>query len=126
MFIVLSLGLLVTLLIATGCVQQPLIEQGFDASVRSHYPIEAVNDQPAEEPYYAYFHEGAAALTVRFDSYFHQYLCTFHWHTIAGEHYEVRHEDFKEPLVLYHWQRVNALWAERVDPVFPDCEVIPQ
>ena len=112
-------------LLLLACVQAPDVKGNGYAFIRSSYPIVSINGVEVEPAYTADIEAGENTLLVVYNTYRHDYYCTFSWIVEAGTVYEVIDQENKYPLTLYRWVRTNSLWASRLDPVDPTgCEQI--
>ena len=102
-----------------SCVQQAVFKAEDYALIKSNYPIVAINGIEIEKSYQLDLEAGENSLVIIYNSYQHDYFCTFSWLAIAGTAYEVTDQENRFPLTLYRWHRKNDLWAIRLDPVDP-------
>lgn len=116
--------ILCTSLLVCACIKTPEIKGEGYAYIRSNYPIVSVNDETVEPVYQLDIKAGANTLIIVYNTYQHDYFCTFSWTATAGTVYEVTDQENQYPLTLYRWERTNSLWASRLDPVDPvKCDV---
>ena len=114
--------LLLFALLLSGCVTQPEHQsEGDYAKLKSWMEILTINGESPKDPYEARLLPGIYHLKVLYKTYRKDYLCYFEFEAVAGRSYEIVDHSNTEPLVLYRWRRVNGLWAERTDPIKPDC-----
>ena len=102
-----------------SCVQPPVFKSDEHAILKTNYPIVSINDSEIEESYQLNLETGENSLVIVYNTYQHDYFCTFSWVVIAGTAYEVTDQENQYPLTLYRWHRKNSLWAIRFDPVDP-------
>ena len=102
-----------------SCVQQPVFKAEDYALIKSNYPIVTINGIEIEKSYQLDLEAGENSLVIVYNSYQHDYFCTFSWFAIAGTAYEVIDQENRFPLTLYRWHRKNSLWAIRLDAVDP-------
>lgn len=113
-------------LLLSSCVQPPAFKAEDYALIKSNYPIVAINDIEIEKTYQLDIEAGENSLVIVYNSYQHDYFCTFSWVATAGIAYEVTDQENQYPLTLYRWHRKNDLWAIRLDPVEPlECTQEP-
>ena len=62
---------------------------------------------------------GDNKLVIVYNTYQHDYYCTFSWTAVENTAYEVTDQENQYPLTLYRWVRTNSLWASRLDPLDP-------
>ena len=86
---------------------------------RSNYPIVKANGEEVEPLYKLDIESGKNTLVIAYNTYRHDYYCRFSWNAEANTVYEVTDQDNRYPLTLYHWVKVNSLWASRFDPMDP-------
>ena len=106
-------------LLLGACVQVPDIKGDNHALIRSNYPIVSINDVKVEAAYNAAVEAGENTLLIVYNTYRHDYYCTFRWSAVADTVYEVTDQENRYPLTLYRWVKTNSLWASRLDPVDP-------
>ena len=116
------MNLRIILIVCTGlfmsaCVQVPEIEGDNHALIRSSYPVVSVNGVEVEATYSTAVEAGQNTLLIVYNTYRHDYYCTFRWTAAADAVYEVTNQDNQYPLTLYRWVKTNSLWASRLDPV---------
>jgi hypothetical protein len=117
---------LALVLAVPGCVQQPGHKaEGTHARLKSWIAIVAVNGAPPEDPYLLMLPAGRYEVEALYRTYSKDYRCQFHFDAAGGQSYEIIEQSNPQPLVLYRWVRANSLWARRLDPVEPQCEIIP-
>ena len=102
-----------------ACVQPPVFKAEEYAHITSNYPIVFSNGIEIEKTYELDIVAGANSLVIVYNTYQHDYLCTFTWDAVAGIAYEVTDQENQYPLTLYRWHKRNGLWAIRLDPVNP-------
>ena len=102
-----------------SCVQPPVFKAEDYALVKSNYPIVAINGIEIEKTYNLDLEAGENTLVIVYNTYQHDYFCTFSWVAAPGTAYEVTDQENQYPLTLYRWRRKNGLWAIRLDPVDP-------
>ena len=102
-----------------ACVQAPDIKGGDYALIRSNYPIVSVNGVEAEVAYSADIEAGTNTLVIVYNTYRHDYYCSFRWTAAANTVYEVTDQENRYPITLYRWVKTNGLWASRLDPLEP-------
>ncbi|MEP1471598.1 MAG: hypothetical protein ABJK25_11545 [Halieaceae bacterium] len=106
-----------------ACVEQPAHQEaGERAQLRSWMKIISIDGVAPEDPYLLMLEPGQHRMEVLYQTYRQDYLCLFQFEVAGGSSYEVVDHSNLQPLVLYRWVRANVVWAERLDPVFPDCE----
>jgi hypothetical protein len=116
-----------SLLFLSACVKAPVFKEGDYAFIRSNYPIINVNGVEAEPAYRLDIEAGENVLVIVYNTYQHDYFCTFSWTAVANTAYEVVDKENRYPLTLYRWVRTNSLWASRLDPADPlDCVQKPR
>lgn len=121
------LFIICTLLFISACVQTPVIKGDGYAFIRSNYPIVRVNGNEVEPVYRLDIEAGENTLVIVYNTYQHDYFCTFNWTAISNTVYEVTDQDNQYPLTLYRWIKANSLWASRLDPVDPlECAREPR
>jgi len=108
-----------TCLLLSACVQAPDIKGNGYAFIRSNYPIVSVNGVEVEAAYSADIEAGENTLLIVYNTYQHDYFCTFNWTAVANTVYEVTDQENRYPLTLYRWVKTNSLWASRLDPMDP-------
>ena len=114
-------------MVLVSCVQPPVFKSEDYALIISNYPIVAVNGIEIEKTYRLDLEAGENSLVVAYNSYQHDYFCTFSWLAKTGTAYEVTDQENQYPLTLYRWRRKNGLWAIRLDPVDPlECTQKPK
>ena len=106
-------------LLLSSCVQPPVFKAEDYALIKSNYPIVVINGIATEDTYKLDLEAGENSLVVVYNTYQHDYFCTFRWIAITGTAYEVTDHENQYPLTLYRWRRKNGLWAIRLDPVDP-------
>ena len=110
-------------LITTACVRQPEFRGPGYAFLRSNYPIVEVNGEEIEPAYRLDIPAGAMNAVIVYNTYRHDYSCTFSWVAEPNTVYEVTSQWNIYPLTLYRWERTNSLWASRLEPADPtDCK----
>ena len=110
-------------MVLSSCVQPPVFKTEEYALIKSNYPIVAINGNEIENTYQLDLEAGENSLVVVYNTYQHDYFCTFSWVAMAGTAYEVTDQENQYPLTLYRWHRKNDLWAIRLDPVDPlECD----
>ena len=102
-----------------SCVQPPIFKAEDYSLIKSNYPIVAVNGIEIEKTYNLDLEAGENSLVIVYNTYQHDYFCTFSWLAMAGTVYEVTDQENEYPLTLYRWHRKNSIWAIRLDPVDP-------
>lgn len=114
-------ALLVSLLLCS-CVQQAPLKLG-DGQIylRSSYPMIKLDGAATPNFYRITTAAGRHQLTVRYKTVLRTYLCEFDWQAEAGQVYEVVRDNQADPLTLYRWTRVNALWASRTQARAPNA-----
>ena len=114
-------------LLLSSCVQPPVFKTEDYALIKSNYPIVVINGIETEDTYKLDLEAGENSLLVVYNSYQHDYFCTFSWVAVAGTAYEITDQENQYPLTLYRWHRKNGLWAIRLDPVDPlECSQKPR
>jgi hypothetical protein len=114
-------------LFLTACIQTPVIKEDGYAFIRSSYPIVSVNGVEIEAVYSADIEAGENTLLTVYNTYQHDYYCTFSWTAMANTVYEVVDQGNQYPLTLYRWVKTNSLWASRLDPLDPlECVQKPR
>ena len=108
-----------TVVLLTACVQKPAFEGENQALVRSSYPIVSVNGEQTEPVYRLSIDAGDVTAVIVYNTYRHDYYCTFSWIAAASTVYEVTDQENRYPLTLFRWVRTNSLWASRLDPTDP-------
>jgi hypothetical protein len=112
-------------LLLCSCVQYPVFKGDDYALITSNYPIVSVNGVDVEDTYRLDIEAGDNALVIVYNTYQHDYFCTFNWTASAATAYEVTDHEKRYPLTLYRWIRRNGLWAVRLDPVNPEeCSIV--
>lgn len=106
-------------LLLYACVQAPDIKGDEYAFIRSNYPIVSVNGVEVEAAYSADIEAGQNTLVIVYNTYRHDYYCSFRWIAVTGTVYEVTDQENQYPLTLYRWVKTNRLWASRLDPLDP-------
>ena len=114
-----TLLLVCTMLFLSACVQQAVFKVDGYALIKSNYPIVSANGVEIEHTYRLEVEEGENTLTIVYNTYQHDYFCTFKWTAVANTVYEVTDQENRYPLTLYRWVKTNSLWASRLDPVDP-------
>ena len=110
-------------LVLCSCVQPPAIKGEGYAVIESNYPIVTHNGTDIEAAYKLEIEAGKNTLVIVYQTYQHDYHCTFTWVARPGTAYEVTDQENRYPLTLYRWVRKNSLWAIRLNPVDPlSCE----
>jgi hypothetical protein len=102
-----------------ACIKAPVIKGGSYAYIKSNYPIVSLNGNEIEPVYELDIKAGENFLVIVYNTYRHDYYCTFNWIAEAKTAYEVTDQENQYPLTLYRWARTNSLWASRLDPVDP-------
>ncbi len=111
-------------LFVSACIRTPAIKGEGYAFIRSNYPIVAFNGASVEPAYQLDIKAGENTLLIVYNTYQHDYFCTFSWIAEAGAIYEVTDQENQYPLTLYRWYKTNSLFASRLDPVDPiKCDV---
>ena len=114
-------------IVLSSCVQSPVFKSEGYALINSNYPIMAINGIEIEKTYKLDLEAGENTLVIVYNTYLHDYFCTFSWLAVAGTAYEVTDQENQYPLTLYRWRRKNGLWAIRLDPVDPlECSQKPK
>ena len=114
-------------LIVSACVQPTVFKGDGYAYIRSNYPVVNINGDKVEPVYELDMEAGENTLVIVYNTYRHDYYCTFSWTTVANTVYEVTDQENQYPLTLYRWDRSNSLWASRLDPVDPlECTKKPR
>lgn len=108
-----------TVLMLGACVQPSVFKQDGYAFIRSNYPIVEVNGEVVEPLYRLDLVAGETTLVIVYNTYQHDYYCTFSWTAEPGIAYEVTDQENQYPLTLYRWDKTNSLWASRLDPQNP-------
>ena len=108
-----------TSIVLSSCVHQPAFKAEGYALIKSDYPIVSLNGINIENTYELDLDAGENSLVIVYNTYQHDYFCTFNWLAEAGTAYEVTDQENQSPLTLYRWRRKNRLWAIRLDPVDP-------
>ncbi len=106
-------------LILGACVRAPEFKTDNTAYIRSNYPIVSVNGEQLEPVYRLDIEAGANTVVIVYNTYRHDYYCTFSWTSAVNTAYEVTDQENRYPLTLYRWVRTNSLWASRLDPTDP-------
>lgn len=106
-------------IVLSSCVQPPVFKSEDYALIKSSYPIVHINGIDIETTYKLDLEAGDNSLIIVYNTYQHNYFCTFSWLALAGTAYEVTDQEGQYPLTLYHWSRKNRLWAIRLEPVDP-------
>ena len=106
-------------MILSSCVQPTVFKTEGYALITSNYPIVDVNGIEIEKTYKLDIEAGENSLVIVYNTYQHDYFCTFSWIAKAGTAYEVTDQENLYPLTLYSWHRKNGLWAIRLNPVDP-------
>ena len=113
-----------TYLFLSACVQAPAFKGDGYAFIRSNYPIVSVNGNEVEPEYRLDIEAGENILVIVYNTYQHDYFCTFNWTAVVNTVYEVTDQENRYPLTLYRWVKTNSLWASRLNPVDPlNCTV---
>ena len=108
-----------------ACVRTPVVKEGGYAYINSNYPIVVYHDGKAIRS--LDLETGSNTLIIVYNSYQHDYYCTFTWPAVENTVYEVTDQDNRYPLTLYRWVKVNSLWASRLDYQDPtDCTRKPR
>ena len=102
-----------------ACIKQPVLKGDGYALIRSNYPIVSVNGNNIEQTYRLDIESGENTLVIVYNTYRHDYYCTFRLNAVEGTVYEVTDQENQFPLTLFRWVRTNSLWASRLDPVDP-------
>jgi hypothetical protein len=102
-----------------SCVQPPVFKGDNYAFVRSNYPVVEVDGEEIEPVYRLDIEAGERNVVIIYNTYRHDYYCTFGWNAVANTVYEVTDQENQYPLTLYRWVRTNSLWASRLDPLDP-------
>lgn len=107
----------------TGCVGFGSKVGDSDAGVRitSSHPIIAIDGEPLAPAFEYWTSVGSHVITVVYPTLSYQYICVFTLDAQASARYEIVHQEKMEPLVLYRWWRRSILFAERLDPMLPEC-----
>ncbi|MGB5455009.1 MAG: hypothetical protein WBO93_03895 [Gammaproteobacteria bacterium] len=114
--------LICTSIISAACVQPVKLKGEGYVLIRSNYPILYFNGEQIEPAYRLDIEAGENTVVIVYNTYQHDYYCTFSWTAVANAVYEVTDQENQYPLTLYRWVRTNSLWASRLDPVDPlDC-----
>lgn len=114
--------LICTSIISAACVQTVKLKGEGYVLIRSNYPILYFNGEQIEPAYRLDIEAGENTVVIVYNTYQHDYYCTFSWTAVANAVYEVTDQENQYPLTLYRWVRTNSLWASRLDPVDPlDC-----
>ena len=114
-------------IVLCSCVQPPAFKSEDYALIKSNYPIVRINGIDIETTYNLDLEAGDNSLVIVYNTYQHNYFCTFSWVALAGTAYEVTDHEGQHPLTLYRWSRKNGLWAIRLDPVDPlECTQKPR
>lgn len=114
-------------LFLSACVQAPVFKDDGYALFRSNYPVVSVNGIETEPSYTLDIPAGENTLVIVYNTYRHNYYCTFTWTAVAETAYEVTDQYNRYPLTLYRWTRTNSLWASRLDPIDPvECTRKPR
>jgi len=108
-----------TYLFLSACVQPPVFKGDGYAFIRSNYPIVSVNGNEVEPAYRLDIEAGENIVVIVYNTYQHDYFCTFNWTAVANTVYEVTDQENRYPLTLYRWVKTNSLWASRLDPMDP-------
>lgn len=108
-----------TCLLLSACIQTPDIKGDDYAFIMSNYPIANVNGKEVEAAYRLDIEVGENILVIVYNTYQHDYFCTFNWMAVTNTVYEVVDQDNRYPLTLYRWVKTNSLWASRLDPIDP-------
>jgi len=108
-----------TFLFLSACIKVPVIKGDGYAFIKSNYPIVSVNGVDVEPVYKLDIEAGENTLVIVYNTYQHDYYCTFAWAAVEYTVYEVTDQDNRYPLTLYRWVKSNSLWASRLDPVDP-------
>jgi hypothetical protein len=111
-----------------GACVQPQIFKGDDyAFLRSNYPVLEVNGESIEPTYQLDIKAGETTVVIVYNTYRHDYYCTFNWNAQSNTVYEVTDQENQYPLTLYRWAPTNSLWASRLDPLNPlECSKEPR
>ena len=109
----------VSCMLLAACVQPPVFKAKDYALIKSNYPIVSSNGISTEDTYELDLEAGENSLVIVYNTYQHDYFCTFSWLAVAGTVYEVTDQENEYPLTLYRWRRKNSIWAIRLDPVDP-------
>jgi len=103
----------------SACVQPTVFKGDGYAHIRSNFPIVNSNGDKVEPVYELDMEAGETTLVIVYNTYRHDYYCTFSWTAVANTVYEVTDQENQFPLTLYRWVRTNSLWASRLDPMDP-------
>ena len=106
-------------LLLNSCVQPSVFKSKDHAQIKSNYPIISINGHEIERTYQLDLEAGENTLVIIYNTYQHNYLCTFSWSAKAGTAYEVTDQENQFPLTLYRWTRKNSLWSIRLDAIDP-------
>ena len=118
--------MLICYLLLSACIKQPVIKGDGYALIRSNYPIVSVNGKEVDQTYRLDIESGENTLVIVYNTYRHDYYCTFRLKAVEGTVYEVTDQDNQYPLTLFRWVSTNSLWASRLDPTDPlDCSRKP-
>jgi len=113
----------ISCMVLSSCVQPPVFKTEEYALIKSNYPIVAINGNEIKKTYKLDLEAGENSLVVVYNTYQHDYFCTFSWTAMAGTAYEVTDQENQYPLTLYRWHKKIDLWAIRLDPVDPlECD----
>ncbi|BCD96850.1 hypothetical protein [Marinagarivorans cellulosilyticus] len=107
------------LAVASSCVTAPVLE-GDLASLRTNHPVISVDGNAIAEQTDLRLQPGVHTIQAVYRTHLYEYICYFQWVVEANRHYEIVDHKEADPLTLYRWQRKNALWATRLEPVHPD------
>jgi hypothetical protein len=115
-------GFFLLALLLNACVEHPqLPPDGSQAQLRSWMEILSVNGETPDDGYEVTLLPGVYQLEILYKTYRKDYLCDFDFEAVGGRSYEIVDHSNPEPLILYRWKRANGAWAERLDPVVPQC-----
>ena len=103
-------------LILGACVRAPEFKADQYAFIKSNYPIVSVNGEQLEPVYRLDIEAGTNTVVIVYNTYRHDYFCTFSWVPATNTACEVTDQGNKYPLTLYRWVRTNSLGASRLDP----------
>jgi len=102
-----------------GCVHPPQLEDEYSASLKSNYPIVSIDGENNSEHHSVQLPQGIHTVEALYKTHRYVLRCKFKWQVKPGQHYEIVSHNTADPLILYRWQRRNALWAERKEPLEP-------
>ncbi len=115
------LYIICTFLLLSACVKAPVFKADGHALIRSNYPIVRVNGTEVGRTYRLDIEAGENTLVIVYNTYQHDYFCTFNWVAAENTVYEVTDQDNRYPLTLYRWVNTNSLWASRLDYLDPEA-----